>query len=124
MKSGKVSRLIIFSSLFLLAGLRSSVGSSEEKEVVIHITAKKFEFNPNQITLQKGVPVVLEVEALDRKHGFKVADLGLEVVVKGGETQRIRFVPDKIGTFPFHCSAFCGSGHEDMKGSITVVEKK
>src|ERR1700722_4939673 len=97
MRSSKVKGLMILTSLFLLAGLQSSVGTSEEKEVVIHITAKKFEFNPSQITLQKGVPVVLEVEALDRKHGFKVADLGLEVVVKGGETQMVHFVPDKVG---------------------------
>jgi cytochrome c oxidase subunit 2 len=122
MKANKGMGLIIF--IGFLVGLHSNIAIPEEKEVVIHITAKKFEFKPNQITIQKGIPVVLEIEALDRKHGFKVADLGLDVVVKGGETQKIHFVPEKLGTFPFHCSAFCGSGHEDMKGAITVVEKK
>jgi len=127
MKSLKISSLALLSAFS--AGMDLGAASAEEKpasakEVVIHVTAKKFEYNPANIIVEKGVPVVLEIEALDRKHGFKVPELGLEAVVKGGETAQVRFTPDKVGKFPFHCNAFCGSGHEDMKGSITVVEKK
>jgi cytochrome c oxidase subunit 2 len=35
---------------------------------------------------------------------------------------RVRLVPDKVGTFPFVCDIFCGSGHEDMTGTIVVTE--
>jgi cytochrome c oxidase subunit II len=31
-------------------------------------------------------------------------------------------VPDKTGTFIFVCDVFCGSGHERMQGTITVVD--
>jgi cytochrome c oxidase subunit 2 len=32
----------------------------------------------------------------------------------------VRIVPDKAGTFAFHCDVFCGDGHEGMTGEIVV----
>jgi len=91
-------------------------------EQVIHLTAKKFEYTPNEITLKKGVPVVLEITSLDRDHGFKVPEFGLRADVKPGETTRVRIVPDRVGRFEFRCDVFCGSGHEDMAGEFVVVD--
>ena len=91
-------------------------------EQVIHLTAKKFEYTPNEITLKKGVPVVLEITSLDRDHGFKVPEFGLRADVKPGETTRVRIVPDRVGRFEFRCDVFCGSGHEDMAGEFIVVD--
>jgi cytochrome c oxidase subunit II len=91
-------------------------------EQVVHMTAKKFEYTPNQITLKKGVPVVLEITALDRDHGFKVPELGIRADLKSGQVTRVRIVPDRTGTFEFRCDVFCGSGHEDMSGEIVVVD--
>jgi len=28
----------------------------------------------------------------------------------------------KVGEFPFHCDVFCGSGHDQMEGTIKVTE--
>ena len=91
-------------------------------EQVIHLTAKKFEYTPNEITLKKGVPVILEITALDRDHGFKIPALGVRADLKSGEVTRVRIVPDRTGTFEFRCDVFCGSGHEDMAGEIVVVD--
>ena len=90
-------------------------------DTVVHMTAKKFEFSPQTITLKKGVPVVLEIESLDRKHGFQVKDFGIDEEISPDKPLRIRLVPDKAGTFEFHCDVFCGSGHEDMAGQIVVT---
>jgi cytochrome c oxidase subunit 2 len=90
-------------------------------EEVIKVKAKRFEFSPSVITVRLNVPVVLEFESLDRAHGFAVPDLKLEAEIRRGETTRLRFVPDKLGTFPFHCNRFCGSGHEEMNGQIVVI---
>jgi cytochrome c oxidase subunit 2 len=27
-----------------------------------------------------------------------------------------------VGEFPFHCDVFCGSGHDQMEGTIKVTE--
>jgi cytochrome c oxidase subunit 2 len=92
------------------------------QERVIHITAKKFEFSPAQITLKKGVPVVLEISSGDRKHGFNLRAFGVRSDVLPGKVSRIRFTPDKTGKFTFSCDVFCGDGHEEMTGTVIVTD--
>jgi len=99
---------------------KASARSADEQ--IIRVTAKKFEFTPNEIRLRRNVPVTLELTSLDRIHGFKVPDLSLQAEVKPGEVSRVRFIPEKAGTFPFHCDRFCGSGHEEMTGQIVVTD--
>jgi cytochrome c oxidase subunit 2 len=91
-------------------------------EQVVHMTAKKFEYDPSEITVKKGVPVILEITALDRDHGFKIPELGIRADLKSGQVTRVRIVPDRTGTFKFRCDVFCGSGHEDMAGEFVVVD--
>lgn len=87
---------------------------------IVTIEAKKFEYNPSEIHLKRGEAVILQLKSLDRKHGFKVSELGLDAVVKPGETTEVKLTPTTAGKFPFHCSVFCGSGHENMAGTIVV----
>src|SRR5690349_16244524 len=91
-------------------------------EQVIHMTAKKFEYNPSEITVKKGQPVVIEIVSLDRKHGFTIPELNIRMDVKPGEKNVVRFTPDRAGTFNFHCDNFCGEGHEGMAGKLIVQE--
>jgi cytochrome c oxidase subunit II len=93
-----------------------------ENEKVIKIKAKKFEYSPSEITVKKGVPVVLEFTSLDRLHGFNCPGLGIRTDIRPGAINKLRFVPGKIGKFPFHCDIFCGSNHEGMTGTIIVTE--
>jgi cytochrome c oxidase subunit II len=115
------ARWLIVLLLIPLRAFAANEGSSAASEQVIKVTAKRFEFSPSVITVRVNVPVVLEFTSLDRAHGFAVSDLKLEAQIKPGETTRVRFVPDKLGTFEFHCNIFCGSGHEDMSGQIVVT---
>ena len=92
-------------------------------EQVIRISASTFKFKPNEITVRKGVPVVLELTSQDRHHGFKLSAFGLRVDIKPGFVEKVRFTPEKTGTFAFFCDIFCGDGHEDMSGTIKVVEQ-
>jgi cytochrome c oxidase subunit 2 len=89
---------------------------------VIRVTAKKFDFTPSAITVKKGVPVVLELTSADRTHGFNLPDFKLSAKIEPGKVARLEFTPDKAGEFSFSCDVFCGSGHEDMAGKLTVVE--
>jgi cytochrome c oxidase subunit 2 len=93
------------------------------QEQVIRMTAKKFEYSPNEITVKKDIPVVLEITSLDRDHGFKLREFGVRADIKPGQVNRVRIVPNKTGRFPFECDVFCGSGHEeDMTGELIVVD--
>ena len=96
--------------------------NSRPVEREIHITAKKFDFTPDTITLKKGEPVVLVVSSQDRKHGFNLRAFGIRADIEPGGTAQIRFTPDKTGKFTFSCDVFCGDGHEDMTGTVIVTE--
>ena len=91
-------------------------------ERVIHITAKKFDFSPDSITLKKGEPVVFEISSADREHGFNLRAFGVRTNVSPGKVTRVRFTPDKTGKFTFSCDVFCGDGHEEMTGTVIVTE--
>ena len=87
---------------------------------VIKITAKKFEYSPSEVHIRKGEHVVLELTSLDRKHGFKLPELGIRADVPPGGTARVEVTAEKAGRFPFACDVFCGDGHEDMAGTLIV----
>jgi cytochrome c oxidase subunit 2 len=119
-----VMALVAVTDLGMTAGWRHLATAAVPAAAgqVVHMTAKRFEYTPSQITLKKGVPVVLEITALDRDHGFKIPGLGIRADLKSGQVTRVRIVPDRTGTFEFRCDVFCGSGHEDMAGEIVVVD--
>ena len=96
--------------------------ATQPEERVIRITAKKFEFTPSEITLKRGEPVILELSASDELMGFKCTGLGVRTDIVPGKVTRVPVVPDKVGKLTFYCDVFCGDGHEDMDGTITVVD--
>ncbi len=103
-------------------GTIGAYAGAQPNEQVIKIVAKKFDYTPNVIKLKKGVPVILEFTTLDIVMGFKVPDLGVRTDIVPGKVTRVRLVPEQAGTFPFVCDIFCGSGHEEMTGTIIVSE--
>jgi cytochrome c oxidase subunit 2 len=96
--------------------------SAEPKEKLIKITAKRFDYTPGNLTLKKGEPVILEFTTLDVLMGFNLPDLNVRADIVPDKVTRVRFVPDKTGTFTFLCDIFCGTKHEEMNGTITVVD--
>jgi len=109
--------------LVILTSFRAGVLAADQAEMTIKITAKKFEYSPNEIRIKKGIPVILEFTSLDRVHGFFVADLGgIRATIEPGKITQVRIVAPKAGTYEFHCDLFCGDGHEGMTGTIIVEE--
>jgi cytochrome c oxidase subunit 2 len=102
--------------------IRSAAREARNGEQVIRIFASTFEYKPSEITVKKGVPVTLELVSQDRHHGFKLPEFHLQANVQPGVVEKVRFIPDKAGKFTFFCDVFCGDGHEDMSGTLTVVE--
>lgn len=88
----------------------------------IEIVAKRFAYTPSEITLKKGVPVVLVLTSEDVSHGLKFKELGINLKAKKGKTGEVTFTPEQVGTFVGECSVFCGSGHGSMKMTLHVTE--
>lgn len=89
---------------------------------VIEITAKRFGFTPDNITLKKGEPVVLRLSSQDVTHGFFVRALKVDELIEPGKTTEVKVEPQTTGTFTVICHHFCGAGHGNMKMTVTVVE--
>src|SRR5262245_13976737 len=114
--------LIALTAALGTATLAAALKSSSATENAIRVRAKKFEFTPGEITVRKGEPVVLELTSEDRAHGFYLPDLGVEAKIKPEAVTRVSFTPGKTGKFNFTCDVFCGSGHEEMSGTLVVTE--
>lgn len=90
---------------------------------VIEISAKKFEYAPNVVTLKKGQPVTLRVTALDRAHGLLVPAFHLDLDAVPGTPAEATFTPSENGRFEAICDHYCGVGHGSMKMTFEVVDR-
>jgi cytochrome c oxidase subunit 2 len=114
------SALILVAFIGLAVCGRGAMGEAPTHH--IEVLAKRFAFEPAEITLKKGEPVDLVLKSVDVAHGLRFRDLNFEVNAGKGGRGEVRFVPDKTGTFVGHCSIFCGAGHGSMTLTLHVVD--
>jgi heme/copper-type cytochrome/quinol oxidase subunit 2 len=117
--------------------LAQTPGSDAVPPQVIDISAKKYEFMPNEFHVRKGAHVELRVHSEDATHGVKLdpyaegsTDKSMPGLifdrpdengkVKKGADQVVDFVAQEPGTYDFKCAKFCGFGHDKMKGQLIV----
>jgi cytochrome c oxidase subunit II len=107
------------------AALASMVGrvavQAQPKPRIIPITAHKFTYEPAELTLKLNEPVLFRLTTLDVVMGFSVPDFGVRATIIPGQTTEVAMTPTKTGEFTFLCDVFCGSGHENMDGTLRVV---
>ncbi len=121
MKTGFIRRGILagFVVASIFPAYRAEAQSTPRR---IEVIAKRFAFEPAEITLKKGQPVILVLDSKDAAHGLRFRELNLDVKARAGGTAEVQFTPDKTGDFTGHCSVFCGSGHGGMVLTLHVVE--
>jgi cytochrome c oxidase subunit 2 len=95
---------------------------ADQSPQVIKITAAKFQFTPNQITLTKGQPVTLELTSTDVTHGFMIRALKLDQEIKPGKVTDVTVTPATSGTFKAICDHYCGLAHGGMKMTVVIKE--
>ena len=88
----------------------------------ITISASKFKFEPNEITVKKGEEVTMIIQSQDVTHGLLLKDFGVKTEIKKGQSTEVKFTPQTAGSFEGKCAHFCGKGHGSMKMTIHVVE--
>lgn len=111
------------SGVLLLAGLSGQrLGHTQPAPRRIEVHAKRFGFQPSEISVKKGEPVILVLTAEDVSHGLRFRQLNVEVKAPKGGSGQTQFTPDATGDFIGHCSVFCGSGHGAMTLTLHVVD--
>ena len=88
----------------------------------IEIVASRFSYNPSEITLKKGEPVVLVFHSTDVTHGFNLPEMNVRADIKKDKNTEVNFTPPQAGHFVGKCAHFCGKGHGSMALQINVVE--
>ena len=122
---GSFVRHVIKASLLTVLALLCGIveaQSSPAPPTEIKITARRFEFSPHTITVQKGRPVKLVITAEDVEHGFTIREFNVNVKIEAKQTRVVEFTPDRTGRFQFNCNVYCGDGHQDMIGELVVEE--
>ena len=120
---------------FKIAENKNPMVSRAEKETgvtrdgkVVHVrmTSIRSHFSPDNIEgVMLGDTVYFHVTNLEQDwdipHGFAVeGNRNGELLVMPGETKTLRWVPTKIGVFPFYCTDFCSALHQEMQGYVRV----
>jgi cytochrome c oxidase subunit 2 len=104
---------------------------------IIGVSAKKYEFTPDEIRVKSGARVELKVHSVDETHSIKL-DLypegatdkskpglifdkpELNGKVEKNQDQILDFVAQQAGTYQFKCAKVCGMRHGSMKGTLVV----
>ncbi|HTS43494.1 MAG TPA: Sec-dependent nitrous-oxide reductase [Puia sp.] len=101
----------------------------KDKRVDIYITTIRSHFTPDNIEgIKMGDEVYWHVTNLEQDwdipHGFAIKGaLNGELLVMPGETQTLKWMPDKVGIYPFYCTDFCSALHQEMQGYVRVSPK-
>jgi cytochrome c oxidase subunit II len=104
--------------LAMAGALRKAQAAGEPR--VVELTAKRFAFTPDKITLKKGETVTLRLRSEDVTHGFFMRKLKIDTEVEAGKTTDVTITPETAGSYTTICDHFCGANHGNMKMTIVV----
>lgn len=114
----RIPALILFSCLTAL--LANGSRNRPDETPVVEITAKRFAFSPEKVTLKKDQTVKLRIHSEDVTHGFFLRPLGLDEEIPAGQSIDVTVTPQTAGTFTTICDHFCGANHGNMNMTIVV----
>lgn len=128
-KSVKIFKLEENKHPYFTNGESAAKVERKGNKVHVYITTIRSHFTPDNIEgIQMGDEVYFHVTNIeqdwDMPHGFAIkgANNG-ELLIMPGETQTLKWVPDRIGIFPMYCTDFCSALHQEMSGYVRVSPK-
>ena len=98
----------------------------EGNKVHVYMTSVRSHFSPDNIEgVRVGDEVYFHVTNLEQDwdvpHGFAVKGASnAELLIMPGETQTLKWVPEKSGMYPIYCTDFCSALHQEMQGYVRV----
>ena len=75
----------------------------------------------NFLLLPNKRPVYMKINTVDVIHSFWVPAFRLKEDAVPGQTDHVRFTPDRIGSYEVVCAELCGAGHATMRVAARVV---
>jgi cytochrome c oxidase subunit 2 len=116
-----LKRSQIAATLFAFIAFTAFVSHASADERVIEIHAKRFAFEPAEITVKKGETVKLSLISDDVPHSLLISEVGVNAAMTKGHATQVEITPQKTGDFTGRCGKFCGSGHGSMHFVLHVT---
>jgi nitrous-oxide reductase len=92
-----------------------------------HMVVIRSHYKPDIIRVKQGDNVILDItnveSAVDATHGFGLHGYNITASIDPGSTERVQFVANQSGAFPFYCTEFCSALHMEMTGWLMVEPK-
>ena len=114
--------LLICPVVVVLAISISAPIHAQPEPRTIELTAHRFTYEADEITLKVGQPVLLVVKSEDVPHGLRIRELGVDLKIPAHGAAKAQFTPKQAGEFIGHCFVFCGNGHGTMALTVHVVD--
>ncbi len=83
----------------------------------VNMAVKKWRFDPNIITANKGDKVKLVITSDEMDINFVIPDLYVNKQILKGKTETIEFTVSSSGTFEFGCGTYCINKYGEVQGS-------
>ncbi|HEX6715428.1 MAG TPA: cytochrome c oxidase subunit II [Thermoleophilaceae bacterium] len=78
-------------------------------------------FTTDQLYLPNNRPVYMKINTRDVLHSFWVPAFRLKMDAVPGQTDYVRFTPNRLGNYEVVCAELCGIGHATMRVKAAVV---
>jgi heme/copper-type cytochrome/quinol oxidase subunit 2 len=106
------------------------------QNIVIDITAQQWSFMLNGTIDTRSTPIVVHVgdnvtfhlkatfekDPSFNQHGFFIQGImEVPITIAANKEITVTIVPNQPGDFTIICTVFCGTGHANMRGQLTVL---
>jgi nitrous-oxide reductase len=125
-KSLKIFKIDENANPYVAKGEGAAKVVREGNKVHVYMTSIRSHFAPDNIEgIRVGDEVYFHVTNLEQDwdvpHGFAVKGASnAELLIMPGETQTLKWVPDRVGIVPIYCTDFCSALHQEMQGYVRV----
>jgi cytochrome c oxidase subunit II len=117
----KITQIVSACAACCLLALSQTGSVANEPGRSIEVHARRFAFDPAEITVHKGETVQLKLISDDVPHSLLINELKLNETATKAHPGEASFTPDAVGDFHGRCGRFCGSGHGEMAFTVHVV---
>lgn len=103
---------------------RPGVVETEPGRYQVGVRAQAFSFTPADVRIPAGAETTFYLTSQDVLHGFQVQNTSINVELIPGDVSVFSYTFERPGRYRVTCNEYCGIGHQNMLGTITVLDPR
>ncbi len=89
-------------------------------EAYVRAESNPWKFRPDVMNVPVNSTVTFYVTSADVQHGFKIEGTNANLQILPGQVSKVTVTFTTKGQYHFICDEYCGVGHQNMFGTLTV----